>query len=287
MSKINFILFHKGHTLPVYLYDSIKQIEQTQTDYNLYLITNAVVNKNCKATIINLNDIVNDELQNVQLYKSHQDPLWRTSFERFFYIKTVIQQYNMQDIIHFDNDVLIYVNAQHIINYLRSNILHNGLPTHKPNEYVCGFMYIKDFYSISLLCSELLSITRKSEKNLELEFNSMAHEMRLLGCIKKRNEHLITSLPILPFNEYSDLYTVFNGVFDPSSYGQYFGWTESTQRNTVHPADVNRYIDKHIVNKNIVPIFNSEQKKPYLLYNEAYVPIFNLHIHSKNLIDFR
>lgn len=287
MINTNFILFHKGHLLPEYLYECIEQIVQTQTNYNLYLITNAVVNENCPATIINIDSLFIPELQNINLYKNHQDPLWRSSFERFFYIKTIMEQYNMCDVIHFDNDVLIYIDVHTIIDNLRDNIFHIGLPTHKPNEYVCGFMYIKNLNSINILCDELLEITKKDENTLEREFNSMAHEMRLLGYIENKNKHLITSLPILPFNKHSDLYNVFNGVFDPSSYGQYFGWTETFCKNTVHPNDINRYIDSHIVSNNIIPIFDEAQKKPYVIYNGKDIPIFNLHIHTKNLSNFR
>jgi len=284
----NFILFHKGIHLPSYVYDCIKQIESTQTNYKLFLLTDACVNieKLVNVEIVNFNDIKIPELENIKFYTQNNDPLWRTSFERFFYIKNFIKYRNYNNIVHFDNDVLIYINVNNIINKLEQNITNIGIPSHKLGEFVCGFVYIKNSNSIELLCNELLLLAAQGEKELEIKLQSMPHEMRLLGHIFETNNTLITPLPILPFKEQSDLYETFNGVFDPSSYGQYFGWTTHFPKNTVHHSDVLRYIDKHIVSGNIKPVFDTAEKKPYIIYNNTKIPIFNLHIHSKNLFNF-
>jgi hypothetical protein len=282
---VNFVLFHKGK-LPHYINECINQIQHTQTNYSIYLLTDDSRFTRSDINIVNINDIDCCELQSLSFYANNNDPLWRTSFERFFYIKKIIYRSKLENIIHFDNDVLIYKNINEIINVLCQHIPHIGLPMHKPNEFVCGFMYIKDFLSIDRLCNALLSIAQKGEKALEVEFNSWPHEMRLLGHVYHTVPKLITPLPILPSNEWTNLYELLQGVFDPSSYGQYFGETGQKPQNTVHPNDINRYIDRHIINNNILPIFKLEDRKPYIHYKDKHIPIFNLHIHSKALIDF-
>lgn len=279
----HFILFHKGK-LPHYITDCIKQIQHTQTNFDIYLLTNDNFSAISNVNQININDIKCDELSDINFYKNSDDPLWRTSFERFFYIQHVIKNNNLQNVVHFDNDVLIYKNINDIIETLNDNIKHIGLPTHKPNEFVCGFMFIKDFNSINLLCQTLLPLSQKGEKALEIEFNSWPHEMRLLGHIHSLNPELITPLPILPSNNWNNLYSLLNGVFDPSSYGQFFGQTHQKAKNSIHPSDINRYIDHHILNGSIKPVF--EKEGPYILYKEKKVPIFNLHIHAKTLTEF-
>jgi hypothetical protein len=280
---VNFILFHKGK-LPSYIKECIEQIHFTQTNYNLYLLTDETNIDFKNTNIINIKDVICNDLNDIAFYVNNEDPLWRTSFERFFYIKEVIQNFKLKNIIHFDNDVLIYKNINDIIDSLSNNIQHIGLPTHKANEFVCGFMYIKDLESISQLCKYLLPLAQKGEIELEKIFKSWPHEMRLLGEIYNIDPNLITPLPILPSKNWNNLYKILQGVFDPSSYGQYFGETQQKAKNTIHPSDVNRYIDQHILNGNIKPVFKKES--PYILYNEKQIPIFNLHIHCKSLIDF-
>jgi len=280
---VNFVLFHKGK-LPHYINECIQQIHFTQTNYKLYLLTDEANVDFENTIIIDIKNIICNDLNNINFYVNNNDPLWRTSFERFFYIREIIQNYNLKDVVHFDNDVLIYKNINSIIDPLSSNIQHIGLPTHKPNEFVCGFMYIKNFDSINRLCNCLLTLAQKGEIELEKIFNSWPHEMRLLGEIYNIYPDLITPLPILPSKNWNNLYEILQGVFDPSSYGQYFGKTQQKEKNTVYPGDENRFIDQHIVNKCITPIFN--KNCPYIIYKEKNIPIFNLHIHSKFLIDF-
>jgi len=285
MSEINIILFHKGSQIPSYIKDCIKQIQSTQTNYTLYFLTDI----HCEGkdiNIINLNNIKISELTNINYYSNERDPLWRTSFERFFYIKEFMQMNNIDNVIHFDNDVLLYRNINDFIDKLKLHIKHIGLPLHKPNEFVCGFMYIKNVLSIQLLCDELYKLAIRGEKELEKELKTMPHEMRLLGHIHQLYPDLITRIPIVPFDEWSDLYNEFNMVFDPSSYGQFFGWSSHKEKNCVHQNDVHRYIDNHIINGNIIPYFDNNTKLPYIKYKDLQIPICNLHIHSKNLSDF-
>jgi hypothetical protein len=282
----NFILFHKGNTLPLYIYDCIKQIHNTQSNYNLFLLTDASPINIEGATLINLDNIWPLELQDVCFYQSDSNPLWRTSFERFFFIKNFIQKNNIQNAVHFDNDVLIYKNVADIINLLSLNIKNIGLTPHKIDELVCGFMYIKNFNSIELLCSKLLDLAKKGEKALEVELKSMPHEMRLLGNIWQENKDLITMLPVLPFEPWNNQYNVLNGLFDPSSYGQFIGGTHANagaDKLTVHPVNLSRIIDPYIINNNIKVQFNHTTKKPYIMYDDLAIPLFNLHVHSKQL----
>jgi hypothetical protein len=71
--------------------------------------------------------------------------------------------------------------------------------------------------------------------------------------------------------------------FDGASYGQYFGGT-----NNGHPKgfiDPNHYVGKWITNRHIFPHMGADNY-PYVIYQNKFIPLFNLHIHSKKLKDF-
>jgi hypothetical protein len=277
----NFILFHKNSHLPDYLPVCIKQILHTQTDFNIFLLTDNKIEKNKNIQMVDISKIKIEQLDAIDFYQNDQDPLWKTSFERFFYINDFIVKNKLNNVVHFDNDVLIYLNVKNILPVLQKVISNVGITRHKNNEMVCGFMFIKYFNCLENICNELCNLAKLGIPALKNMFNNdMPHEMRLLGHIF-HNTDLLTALPGTPFEP---LFSEFNCVFDPSTYGQYFGGTGNATKNTIHPNNVQRIIDQHIVNKTLVPSFNRQQ--PFITYNMQNIPICNLHIHSKQLQDF-
>lgn len=277
----NFILFHKNSRLPDYLPFCIKQILHTQTNFNLFLLTDNKVENNKNIEVFDISKTKIEQLNEIDFYRNDQDPLWMTSFERFFYINDFIIKNKLNNVVHFDSDVLIYLNIKNILPVLQKVISNVGITRHKNNEMVCGFMFVKYFNCLESICNELVNLAKLGVPALKNMFNNdMPHEMRLLGHIF-HNTSLLTALPGTPFEP---LFSEFNCVFDPSTYGQYFGGTGNAAKNTIHPNNVQRIIDQHIVNKTLIPVFNKQQ--PLVTYNNQNIPICNLHVHSKQLQDF-
>ena len=272
----NFILFHKGR-LPAHIKYCLQQIIITQTNYKIHLLTdnNIIIDG---INVVNINDL-NVNFNNLNYYKDHSDPLWRTAFERFFYINEFIVKNNINNVIHFDNDVMVYYDIYKLQDKLRKNISDIALTPHKETELVCGFMFIKESNSLKLLCDELYKLAILGERKLEEKLNTMPHEMRLLGYIQQNTNNYITSLPVSPYGPGSNLYSIFNGVFDPSTYGQYFG-----NDGIIKEQDINRLADRFI-GKKVNPKFDNTPVL-YLNENESHIPIFNLHIHNKDLLKF-
>jgi len=277
----NFILFHKGNIFPNHIKICIDQIKKTQTDYKIFLLTDLQITNNGDIDIIDINQYTLP-LSDIAYYNSHQDPLWRSAFERIFYINAFISHRGLSNIVHFDNDVLIYKDVAEISALLQDNIPNIGLTPHKEDELVCGFMFIKNSNSLEQICRELLKLAALGETKLEEMLQSMPHEMRLLGHIQNNilNDKYITSLPVSPIEPGNNMFTLFNGVFDPSSYGQFFGLD-----NKIHPDGANRLIDRHI-NKRFTPIFDKSTCTPYIMWDNKHIPIFNLHIHNKKLHEY-
>jgi len=277
----NFILFHKGSHFPEHIKICIDQIQKTQTNYKIYFLTDLIITNTEDIDIIDINQYTLP-LTDATYYTSHEDPLWRTALERIFYINAFINHYNLTNSVHFDNDVLIYKNITEISTLLQDHIPNIGLTPHKKHELVCGFMFLKNSNSLEVVCEQLLKLVVLGEVALERMLNSMPHEMRLLGYLQDNilDPDIITPLPVSPLEPGNNMFTLFDGVFDPSSYGQFFG-----NNNEIHPDNANRYIDRHI-NKEFVPVFDKNTHTPYIQWGDKQVPIFNLHIHNKKLYEF-
>ena len=280
MKKTSIILFHKC-ILPVYIKTCIEQLHLTQTKCDIYLLTDINITSST-FHVININDYPCPWIDDLNFYKNHEDPLWRTSFERFFYINAFILMNKINNVVHFDSDVMLYKDINDIKELLSNNIKEIGITPHKENELVCGFMYIKSSDSLEILCKELYHVVKVGEEVLEKQFNQMPHEMRLLGYVDKklRKEKYITRLPVSPYEPGNNLFKEFKGVFDPSTYGQYFG-----NNNQVHENDINRLADRYI-GKKVYPTFGSDNKPLLKLSDGSTIPIFNLHIHNKKLHEY-
>ena len=87
-------------------------------------------------------------------------------------------------------------------------------------------------------------------------------------------------LPSLPFGEQSQNFGQFNMLFDPASYGQFLGGT-----NNGHPqgyTEPAHFIGSQIISKQIEVVFD---KKPFVIYEGKQVPLYNLHLHNKQVIE--
>lgn len=267
---INYIHCHIGELPPQYLIDSFESIYNVDPDSNIFLITDQNI-KIEGITILQVNDISTSQTERVMtmgLFSDDPNPLWRRSIFRIFLIRDAMKYLNISSCYHFDSDVLMFQSSK-----LFSNIINDfdGLyiTYHNENEVVFGFSRFGKIEKISQICDILEQIV--FDVNLQKEYSSgMPNEMQLLSGIMKRRPDLIKRLNILPNDD--------NFIFDPSSYGQYFGGTH--QGHLPGFAHHTHIIGREIQNGNIMPII--KDKKPYVKCKNKLYPIVNLHIHSKN-----
>jgi len=257
-----------GNNLPQHIKYCIKQIQYTNPIADIYFLTNLNVTiDNPKIKIIKTQDLIVPNIGNY--YINHPDPLWRTAMLRLYYLESFLKQSKLENIIHFDNDVLIYENLNEIGNEL---IKHNFLITYADSQnYVLGFSYIKNANSLAFINEELLNLVVLGEQKLDKMLGSMTHEMILLKYINKDNKY-INTLPLLPTDEN---YQNYHYCFDPSSYGQYLGGSKPEQ---------SKFVGEQLI-KNAIQV-KIKNKKPILIWKNQEYKIFNLHVHNKKLQDF-
>lgn len=270
---INFILYHSGtNSLPKHINFCLKQIIKYNPTSKIYFITDLNINFNVPhIEVINVNNLWVPNIGNYYINDAYST-LWRTSALRLFYIESLMEQRNIQNVIHFDNDVMIYKDFSLLENRLLN--FDCAITSHFKSQFVFGFSFIKKANSLTKINQKLLELMLLGEHKLKsIITDCMPHEMRLLGYINEQYS-LFDSLPILPEGEGSDNFDVMQVCFDPSSYGQYLGGREPEE---------NHLIGKALINKTIEIKFD---KIPLGTFNKKFFSICNLHVHSKQLEKF-
>lgn len=260
--------------LPSYLIDSFKSIYNVDPHSRLILITDQNVEID-GVEVLKIDKIASSQTRkvlNMSLFSEDDNSLWRTSIFRVFLVRDCIKYLNLQNCYHFDSDVLLFQPAskfEHLIND------DDGLSItyHTEDEVVFGFSKFGNIDKIDQICDILCELIFDEDKRKEY-FSIMPNEMQLLGGIYKRRPDLIKRLNVFPNEDQI--------VFDPSSYGQYFGGT--------HNGDLpGWYGNHHVVGREI----GNGKLNPLIIDHKPYVekegkryPIVNLHIHSKNTKEF-
>jgi len=268
-----------------YILDNIDQLIILEHK-NIVVLTNSFLfNKfeNYK-TKINLINIDNYELSNeiYNKYYSNKDNSFRNGFWtltsiRFFYIYEYMKLNNVENVIHLENDVLIYYNCDNTIKSLfNNNYVYIPFDTYLRN--ILSIMYIPNHY----IFKQILDHYDFSKNDME----------NFSDIMKKTN--LIQNLPIFINSNYendeykfvTNNFNNFNYIFDAAAIGQYLGGVDP--RNIT--GDTTGFINETCIikynNYNFLWIVDNEIKKPFIIINDIKYPIFNLHIHSKNLKRF-
>tara|TARA_R110000751_G_scaffold297665_1_gene407314 strand:+ start:93 stop:959 length:867 start_codon:yes stop_codon:yes gene_type:complete len=282
--------------LPSHIKYCIKQIRYTNPDYKIYFLTNLNIEppNDSKIKIVNINEF---DAPDVSGYFSHDIPehvqLMQTAVLRVFYLEKFLEKYNVQDVIHFDNDIVLYTDLQKFEKtFKKFNFL---ITPHFETEYVFGFSYIKNSEALVEVNKNLLQLVNLPLNELQQKVNhECPHEMRILRYINSSNDmKLIDHLPVVPSHEGSDNFELFNSIFDPSTYGKHVGGShELIPKNKYYVPTENwngtekhHYAGKQIIEKSIEVNFTN--KEPYVKCNDGKkYDIVNLHIHTKELDKF-
>ena len=156
------------------------------------------------------------------------------------------------------------------------------------NEYVCGFVYFKDIYELSIISKNLKEFLLYREQDLFIKFGNtfkgtFMSEMSLMYYITDINKLNVDILPSYPeLNNFNDL------IFDPATYGQTLGGISPYCGGTGDRfVDINHILGKYIANGEIEVYIDN--KKPFVknLKTNVEYRLFNLHVHGKNLNKFK
>ena len=248
---------------------------------NIYVLTHNNLIPNFKSVADKINIICIDNFEwcnhiNKKHYSNRdnfRNGFWTLTTTRFFYIYEFMNNHNITDVIHLENDVLIYYNCDdNIIPKLDKKYVYVPFDTFARN--IASIMYIPN----CLLFKEILN-----------NYDYSKNDMENFSIIKNKTK-LIENLPIFISNTYNEEHKFvtsnfdkLNYIFDAAAIGQYIGGVDP--RNI--PGDTRGFINETCIIKynNYKFVWNIIDciKKPFIIINNLQYPIFNLHIHSKEL----
>ena len=184
-------------------------------------------------------------------------------------MQAYICQNEIDDVFHFENDVLLYGDLSDIEAPERLTITPMS-STHT----TFAFTFIPKCQEMQKLCCFFNNLLSFGEDQLLALGYDHISEMSLLNMALRNN--LVSTFDVIPDSK--NLY-----VFDPGSYGQHLGGTNNGhKKGFVDPSHV---IGSYIKTGKIEVKFD---QKPYVKckHSKEWQNIFNLHVHSKDLERF-
>ena len=182
-----------------------------------------------------------------------------------------MKQNNTTDIIHIENDVMIYDNLDNLKDKFNKDKIY--LYFYNNETVVPGIMYINNYSNFKIILD-----------NYDMNNNDMVN----LG--KFFNTSFIEPFPIISIdndeNYFNKNFKFFNSIFDGAAMGQYLGGPD--KRNDIN-ADIGFINEKFIIKFNNYKFYwkkINELWNPYIEINNNLIKINNLHIHSKALEKF-
>jgi len=210
------------------------------------------------------------------LNKSFRNGFWFLTSLRFFYIYEFMKQFNISDVFHLENDVPIYYNCNEIIPFIDKNYLYLPFDSFKRN--IASIMYIpnKDIFKTILDQYDFNKNDMENFVNIKNKTNLIKNLPIFIKIdgLNEEQKFVCENCEIIPF------------IFDAAAIGQYLGGVDPR----IDSGNTIGFINETCVIKyNNYKIWFEEKngfKKPFIQIEDKIIPIFNLHIHSKNLEKF-
>jgi hypothetical protein len=186
-----------------------------------------------------------------------------------------MKQYDICDVIHIENDVLLYYNCNILDEKLNKNYMY--IPFDTMTRNIASIMYIPN----SNIFKNILD-----KYNFKLNDMENFYKIRLYNCIENFPIFIYDDILSKEYQFVSYNFPKFNCIFDAAAIGQYLGGVDP--RN--NPSNTIGFINETCIikynNYKFIWKYEDNIKKPFIIINDTEIPIFNLHIHSKNLTNF-
>ncbi len=277
---MDYIFYYKG-TINSHIYESLNSVLSSDKAASIYFCSDQKIeSKSERFNLINLNEINSDLIDEIdkleKFEKLDNNPLWKTSLLRVFYIYELAQKLKLNSFVHFDSDVLIYKSYEELIeNFSQSKVNITQLSN---DMLIFGYCYVANLDNYKKVCESIIEIygNKSYYERTYYEGKSLV-EMRSLYLAYLLNPDLFNILPSLPTENK-------NILFDPLSYGQYLGGRHYKKFSKGF-LDSRHITYDAMKSKELFPKY--KKGKSYIIHNNKNIDLANLHVHSKKLSKYR
>lgn len=205
-----------------------------------------------------------------KLDKRFRNGFWNNCSKRIFLLYEYIKKKNLKNVIHLENDVLLY----NQMNYNFEEKIYITMDS--KNRCIPGIIFIPKYNLLTNLIN-----------NYKFNKNDMIN----ISIFYENNKDKVTTFPIIDDSVdkciYNICYNDFNSIFDGAAIGQYLGGVDPRNKSGDSTGFVNETCEIKYNKYKFSWIKKENYYFPYIEINNKFIPINNLHIHSKKLCDFR
>jgi len=300
------VLIHLGPEIPQYLTTCVEQVRVFNPDVPIYLLGNeralARIPKTLPVIFIAVESLSKSSSHQLFLRRNHLDKnflrgFWLYTTERFFYLYELMKKFELKDVVHVENDIMIYFDLKEALPVFQKNYSNQIAATFDNDDRcIAGFLYISNLEPIKAL-------TNFIAQRIHLGGN----DMELLSQFK--NAHFQTAMDYLPIlmpayaqdhpleslshhrtstpERFSNHFDEFQSIFDAAALGQYLGGVDPIHTSQPTIGFVNESALFNVADFQFEWVLDNQGRAvPYALYKDQKYRINNLHIHSKNLRSF-
>ena len=302
---------HLGNQLPSYIFLALAQARLFNKATPIYLLANqeALRSNHTKLNKLNIHSVVINQLsrtqeheeflQHMQTKKGMRSGFWLYTSERFLVLYDWMQQAHIQEVVHMENDTLLYANISEFLPIFKNHYPNIAAVFDDDDRCIPCFMYIADGSSMQLLAQffvhEIASKTPQAEWDIN-DMQTIARFKKFYGAPTVGSLPIIMPSYITQFGlsnalgnhparpqDYCNNIEHFNSIFDGAAIGQYLGGTFHGDK----PGFIN---ETCIFNPSRLhyewKVDQEGRKIPYVHFGNERYRLNTLHVHSKKLEQF-
>lgn len=260
------------NNLQSYIFDNIQHLKN-HGNSDIIVITDKKFNHLFKEIhIINIEDLIDDYVNVVsKMSNTFRNGFWQLTSYRFVALYEYMKQHNVTNIIHIENDVLIY---KKIDNFHNTNKLL--LTMDSKNRCIPGLMFIPN-HKVLKKCLDIFNTSLNDMQNFSNCYYTLSDWVDTLPIFIEDNKNEVMHMITKNFEYYG-------AIFDAAAIGQYLGGIDPRNKS----GDTRGFVNETCVidYSKYKFIWKNDSKSPYIVINHKEYPIINLHIHCKDLIKF-
>lgn len=303
---VSLVLIHLGAELPSYLTPCIEQARLFNPDIPIYLVAGeralAHTPKTLPVIRVTVESLSKSSSHQIFLRRNRLDKnflkgFWFYTTERFFYLYEVMKKFELKDVFHIENDVLIYLDLKTALPIFQKNYSNMIAATFDNDERcIAGFLYISNLEPIKTFTSFIANQIHLGGNDMKLlsqfknaYFQTAIDHLPILmpeyaqDRMLESLSHHRTDTPERFFNHFED----FQSIFDAAALGQYLGGVDPFHKSKSTIGFINESALFNASDFQFEWIRDDRGRAiPYALYKDQKYKINNLHIHSKNLKAF-
>lgn len=304
------VFVHLGSSLPDYLPIAIAQARLFNPSLSIYLIANkkALTKgakkelRNSQTKFISCESLTQSASHKKFRAKSKLDKKFRKGFwtfttERFFYLSAFLKKYNLSNIFHLENDVMLYTDLKCALPIFLKNYANKiGATFDNDNRCIPGFLYISNQAALEQFTDFIGATAERGDNDMQLfakfqkqEEGKWIKHLPILTPEYAKDHQLISSSGSKGSNplDFSSHIEEFHSIFDAAAIGQYLGGIDPRNGDST-PGFINEECIFNPSNFQFAWKADEHSRKiPIMAYKGKEYKINNLHIHSKNLKAFQ